>query len=277
MVTRLFDEGDRDIMGRMRSMLQEVITVWHGSSNHAAAASSAAGIVFVRMAGSWRSICKLLDDCSDLHEMEVFSNDAAAILRCLHDASLQAEYILDGDGSRGQSPDDLGTLYLDFEIVERHEMMQKGLTFTSTFARRLAASPLRPKGEAKLQQAFDRIKGAYQQPDGRTRAHWYKGNLPQIAEKLGRKEEHFWLLRSYDSSIHAGPSAALKGPMPAGADLVTVANYLICRTAKRLASAAGIVLSAESAELIEAYPDNMLNVDPGSSDEGEATDHDDTR
>lgn len=269
MGTRLLDDGDRIIITRTDTMIREVIQKWHTPQGKDAAIR-AAGALFVRMAGSWRSTCKLLDGCAGLHEIESFSNDAAAVVRCLHDASLQAEYILAGDSNRSLSPDDLGMLYLDFEIVERHRMMTKGVTFPSTLARHLAASPRRPAGEANLQRDFDRVKGAYLEgASPRTRPHWYKGNLPQIAERLGREEEHFWFLRSFDSSIHGGPLAVLKGPVPAGADLMILANHLICRTAKKLVSASGIELSGESQEVLDARTDDLLNIGPAPSSETE--------
>ncbi len=266
MDTRLLDNDDRIIIARTDEMVREIIQKWHATQGDATG-TRAAGALFVRMAGSWRSLCKLLDGCSDRHEIESFSNDAAAVLRCLHDASLQAEYILAGDSARDLSPDDLGKLYIDFEIVERHRMMTKGVTFSSTLAKRIAASPRRPEGEANLQRDFDRVKDAYKQGDGsKTRMHWYKGNLPQIAEKLDREEEHFWFLRCFDSSIHGGPLAVFSGPVPAGANLMLLSNHIICRTAKRLVSAVGIELSAESIEVLEASSDDVLNIGPGPSE-----------
>lgn len=254
------DNDDRDTIARTDAMIQELIQKWHAAQGKTPAIH-AAGALFVRMAGSWRSICVLLESCKDQHESELVSNDAAAILRCLHDASLQAEYILAGDTRRGLTPDDLGRSYLDFEIVERHRMMTKGLTYPSVFARRLAMSPRRPEGEAKLQKEFDQVKDAYRVgTSSRIRPHWYKGNLNQIAKVLGRGEEHFWFLRSFDSSIHAGPLAVLRGPAPAGADLMIPANHLLCRTAKSLVSAANLVLLGVSAEVLDAGEKDLLNV-----------------
>ena len=99
----------------------------------------------------------------------------------------------------------------------------------------------------------------------RVRNHWYIGNLAEIAAKVGRDEEYFWFLHSFNSSIHGGPLAVFKGPVPSGADLMLLAHHILCRGAKLLASADGIDLTDCSKEVLDATSDDFLNLGGSSS------------
>lgn len=204
---RLLDDADRVIIARVDGMLHEVIPLWYGIASKRPAIGTA-GSLLVRISGSWKSVSKLLDNCSDDREMELLSNDAAVIIRFMHDAALQSEYVLEGDSALGLTSDELGRLYLDYEIVERYLLATEAMKYPSWLSKHLAASPLRPQGEERNREAFDRVKSRYLiGSGGKVRSHWYHGNLAEIAQKVGRKVEYFYFLKLFNSAVHGGPLA----------------------------------------------------------------------
>ncbi len=209
----------------------------------------AAGTLFVHATNCWLCVCKLLRGCANTTEAECFGNGAAAVLRCLHDACLQLEYILKGDAKKQLTSDQLGTLYLNYEHVERFRWMSRIDSFTSDLARHVSGSGKRGVAEPLIKAAYERVEGDYPK-----KTQWYSQALVDIAKILGREEEHFWFLATYNSSVHGGPMAALHGPAPSGADSYIVAKCLLIRAGKALHDAIGASLSDESKEVFEATP-----------------------
>jgi hypothetical protein len=253
-MTRLLDNDDVYVIRRTSDAAAELIQLWHAQCDALPPSQSAAGALFVHGSNCWQCICKLLHNCQSVHEIEALSNGAAAILRSLHDAGIQLEYILMGDRESGKTSDDLGRLYWDYEIVERHRAVSRVDNFGSVLAKRLATSPKRSAAEPHLQMEYERVKSNYP-----TKLHWYRGGLAQLAASIGREEEHFWLLSLYNSSVHGGPTAVRHGPFPSGADLYIIAMNILARAGRMLMSAMGVTLSEAASEIFESESD-ILNL-----------------
>lgn len=177
----MLDDTDKQIRERMDALTAEVIRLWHALLAKSPP-TTATGMLALRCSASWRSICLIVSGCRNAHELELCSNDAAALLRCMHDVCIQAEYIAAGDSSASMTADDLGRLFVEYEHVERHRLATAAVTFRSEVAELIRRSPLRSEGEARNQAEFDRVAPNY--PDKR---HWYRGHLPTWREGSARK------------------------------------------------------------------------------------------
>lgn len=257
----MLDDGDQQIIARMNDLVGEVIRLWHGLLQKEPA-TEATGMLLVRCSASWKSICKILENCHDEDELELCGHDAAALLRCMHDVCLQAEYIAAGDAADGLSADDLGRLFLDYEHVERYRMSNTAVGRSSALADLIRSSPARPAGEARNQAEYDRVKGNYPVKPGKpqVRRQWYPGNLAEVADKLGLKEEYFWFTTILHSSIHGGPMSCRRGPAIQGAGLIVMtAVAIIRRVIDVVVRMNGLELSAASREMMTATKGDLLN------------------
>lgn len=116
------------------------------------------------------------------------------------------------------------TLYVNYAVIERYERAIKTVTRDDDLLKTIAASPLRAEGERQLKARYDAVVGDYTNTKGKVRKQWYpQGNLRPIAEDIGRSDEYFWYTQRFNSSVHAGPLAAMKGS-PAD-DFFTYAAY----------------------------------------------------
>lgn len=252
-VTRLLDSDDEYLIARTTTAARELIQCWHGHQTTMTSGLKAAGTLFVHATNCWLCICKLLRGCANIAEAECFGNGTAAILRSLHDSCLQIEYVLRGDAKKQLTSDQLGTLYLNYEHVERFRWISRIDSFTSDLARHVSGSGKRCAAEPLIKATYERVEGDYP-----NKTQWHSQALVDIAKMLGREEEHFWFLATYNSSVHGGPMAALHGPTPSGADLYIVAKCLLIRAGKILCDAIGASLSDESTEVFESAP-NILD------------------
>lgn len=238
------DYRDREIILRMNELTGEAIRLWYGLLKKSPA-TTAIGALFVRVSASWKSICMILLNCEDANEMRLCSNDVAALVRCMHDVCVQAEYIAAGDPTEGLSADELGQLYLDFEHIERHRMAEKAVMLKSGVAKTIASSPHRPAGEARNQREYDRVKSKY--PDKR---HWYRGTFVELAKKVDREEDEFWFTKLLHSSIHGGPISVVRGATIQGSVSLMVALQIMQRALQLVVKRDGIRLSDRSAEMM---------------------------
>lgn len=250
----MLDNGDKQIRARMDALTGEVIRLWHALLAKSPA-TMATGLLALRCSASWKSVCMILSGCRDADELELCCNDAAALLRCMHDVCIQAEYIAAGDAAASMSADDLGRLFVEYEHVERHRLSTAAVKFPSELASIIRASPLRSEGEARNQAEFDRVAPNY--PDKR---HWYRGSLAELARKIGKEEEHYWYTTELHGSIHGGPLACRRGPPIQGAsNILIIAVSLLRRVLAVVIESNGLVLSMSSAEMMRATAGDLLN------------------
>ena len=108
--------ADEDIFDRVTNeAIREVIQRAHDRLEEDRIAYVLLGFL-VRVASTWRSVAVLWRECP-----ETFAVDAAALLRAMLDAYLQAEYVVhDPEKAAGRA-----TLYLEYEHVERQRAIRK--------------------------------------------------------------------------------------------------------------------------------------------------------
>lgn len=210
--------------------------------------------LFNRIAGSWNSIGVLVDT-DDVKELEARANDCATILRCMYDAYLQAGYI-------ATNPEALGKLYLDYEHVERYRAQKAVVGQNNRLAGIVKSSRLRPDGERRLQESYDRVKDAYANSAGKIRNRWYKKKgVEDLAKAVDKRDEYVWLLKRHNSSVHSGPFATLHGPSTQDAEVIkTIAMMIVIWTARIVVDNDGLQVSDVTKALVRDTPSDFLSM-----------------
>lgn len=188
----------------------------------------------VRTGNSWRSIRTLLDNTEDA---ATFSVDVGTLLRAMYDAYLQAAWIC-RDPSTSNS---LAQDYIDFEHVERFNLMRAVLRHETPLTRRIRASPGRDHGEPQLNEKYDQVKGRYLKQNknkGGNANHrpsvrniWYRGTLADVASKLGSMGEYDFLVRHLHGCVHSSSLAVQKGPLVPAEHQLHWASKIFARVA----------------------------------------------
>lgn len=213
--------------------------------------SSKAILAFaVRLAGSWRSTVTLVKHHPEQHDLRTVSNDCAVILRCMYEAFLQMRWIADGPND----PDKMGQLYLGFEVVENYRLMEIVLSQDDEMSHRVASSPRRTEGQARLRDGYDKAKNDYLRRTGNgVRDHWYPGSLVNLAKDLHASEEYTWLVRMNNSSVHTGPRAMFHNSDAKARQIELLAEMVLMRGLVILKSHYRLSLSSLAAEVIDAH------------------------
>jgi hypothetical protein len=143
----------------------------------------------------------------------VFLVDAAVLLRCMFDAYLQADYIVRDPAKQTER----GARYLEFQHVERYKAEERFFRHKNPLTDVLRNSHRRIAGQTRTRAEFERVKGAFLRKDKgsastgkrahETRDQWYEGNLGQLAEGAGRKDE-------YDTFVYPFSGAYTPVPTP---------------------------------------------------------------
>jgi len=213
------NDPDGDIIdAHVLQVLRLVITQCYDRSKNDAVAR--AQLYFLlRVCNTWQSIRTLSKHSPD---DKVFMVDAGMMLRAMFDAYLQADYVLSDPSRADQRAND----YLDYEHVERHNLMERVMKHNNPLVKRLMASPARPDGEKRAKAAYDRVKGRYftgksrtgrpVKQEHRTRNKWYAGDLSGIARALGREAEYDIILATFHGCVHSSAFAVrLRPPISA--------------------------------------------------------------
>jgi hypothetical protein len=177
----------------------------------------------VREGITCRSIVRLYDQREG---DEAFVLDAAALLRCMFDAYLQAHHIVH-DASKSE---ERATLYLEYQHVERFRARHDILRHDNTATRGAIKSPLKDEGDKRLQQQYDRVKGLF--PGGRnreTRDKWYAGNLGQLAENAGLRDEYDTFIAQFNGAVHSSFYAIQSGDIVRASTALLLAATLTAR------------------------------------------------
>ena len=231
------------------NIAKEVISVAHHAKDKRP--SSRAILAFAtRLAGSWKSIVTLTQHHLDQDSFRAISNDCKAIQRCMYDAYLQMKWIAEGPNNS----DDMGQLYLDFGPVERYRLVELILTLDDGMSRRLANSPRKQEGHARLKEEFDKVKHKYLKSNGRgVCKQWYEGSLDSIAKDLHLSGEYTWLVRTNNSSVHTGPSAMFRVLDLAARTIELLSESIMMRGLEVLSKHYKLNLTGFTKEVIEAY------------------------
>jgi hypothetical protein len=179
--------------------------------------------LLIREANTWRSI-RLLRQHTPEQFCSVFMVDAGTLLRAMFDAYVQADFIFRDPTKRA----DLPTAYLDFEHVERYQMVHKVPRHDNPLTDVLESSAKRPDGEKRLQQEFDRVKAQF----AGTRNKWYKGDLSQLAKAAGKEAEYDTFVTSFSGCVHSSAFAVNYGPMVPEDQVLFLASTFAARVSK---------------------------------------------
>jgi hypothetical protein len=154
--------------------------------------------------------------------------DAATLLRAMFDACFQAEFILSDPAKR----EERAALYLDFEHVERYQMMSKVFRHDNQLTDRLRSSPKKtPEAEKRLQEEYDRVKDRYLRPgNDRKPEKWYKTNLRELAK--GKEDQYDTFVATYQGCVHSSALAVRNGPLVKPEHVLFVASFIVAGVAR---------------------------------------------
>ena len=208
------------------------------------------------IANNWKAVC-VLHGGVDRDEMrDVIANPAAALVRCMYDALLQAMYIAVEPAKSEERASD----YLAFGAVERHQFMERILKGTSALSRQLAGSTKRASSEQAIRVEYGRIKDRFADHHGRVRHHWYPGNLRELAKTVGKDEEYSWYVAYSNSSVHGGVHSVLRGPLvPSGDGSLFAAAAVACQAAQLLVNELPIQVSKECKAFMAEFSEEFCN------------------
>jgi len=210
--------------------------------------------LFGRIGNSWRSVHVMLQGSKGAYELESCANDCAAILRCMLDASLQIAYIL----VQPEEAEERGQLYLDYEHVERYQMVKDVLPLDNPIVKRLRESARRAEAEPRVRAEYERVKGKYTHGKGSIRSQWYPGNLRQLAKAVGKEEEYLLFVKQFSSAIHSGPMATRYGASASTRRAIdATAGKIVAQTAAMLVAHEALFISERSAAILEATPSEI--------------------
>ena len=188
----------------VEQLLVQVIAVSHERSKTDEVARALLCFL-VRVVNSRRSI-RTLRDHSPRDEM--FLVDAGTLLRAMYDAYLQAEYMVaDVREAPNRARD-----YFDFEHVELYKWRQKVLNHDNLLTDGVKLSPDFAEAEKAQEDAYNRVKDRFpigRKPNGKTREHWYPGQLKDIA---GNTDEYDICLWALQGCVHSSALAMREGP-----------------------------------------------------------------
>jgi hypothetical protein len=234
------------IVERIQKLLFAEIIVAH-SRKPRTQAGNALFALLVRNANSWRSINVLVQSCVSEEMFSSIALDCGAIIRCMYDALLQGLFIV-------QDPmrmEERGKLYLEYSHVERYRQSTSLVDQPNSLSQTLSQSKLRAAGEACILAKYKRVESAYRdEGKKRPRNHWYAGNLYQLAEMTGRKDEYQWLINRFHGCVHSGPYAVFNGPGLPGRMTPYIAMSTAAQSAKLFTEHGEVALSSESTELL---------------------------
>ena len=156
-------------------------------------------------------------------------------------------------------PDEMGQLYLDFDAIAQYKLIECKLKLNDAASKRLAGSPRKEEGHARLKARYDAVKHKYPKSDGKgVRNQWYEGSLDRLADDIELTSEYSWMVRKKNSSVHTGSSAIFRntGIDPDTIDYFTVAILMF--SLKFLVGHFGLNLQEYTMAVLDAYTQKPL-------------------
>ena len=241
----IIDKEYQVIFDRLDRILKTVITaVWGQKPPPVEHRVLSKFVIYV--AGNTRVIYRVLSNGESNEEVEAMGNATCALLRCIWDAVIQAEYICH-DPSMLESRARQFEAFRIVEQVSADEALQK---HSNLFSQRLLSSQTRLTNKAAIDAEYLRVKSQYETQDGRMQTKWYKGNLKIWATLVGAADEYLFFASISSSSVHAGPMALTTGPIFQGSALFYFVLNLTARCLKLLVKYGPACLSNEDIKFI---------------------------
>jgi hypothetical protein len=179
-------------------------------------------MLLVREVNTWKTIRFLMRQAAK-EFAESVTIDVGTLLRAMFDAYLQGHYVIH-DPSQQQAR---AELCLNYEHVERFNRVNRTLRHDNPMTDRLKTSPLRSEGDARNQEAYDRVKGDYLMPNGRIRHTWYPGDLYRLADDAGKADEYDTFVSSLHGCVHSSVFTLRYGP-PTPNNVTTLLASTLC-------------------------------------------------
>lgn len=253
------DAIDKGMIEFVERAISDVLKELH--NRHTASTKMRAVLsLTLHAANTWKAMSILMSESEEPNLRAALHNPITVLLRSFYDAIIQAAFIVKDPAEAESRARD----YLDFEHVERKKYMEHVLLGKSPLSRRIANSPKRADGEARIRVKFEEVKGRYSSGKGNsgTRNHWYKGSLHDLAKKTGREDEYRWYCTFSNSSVHAGPLAVKWGPQaPVRGYLVWVLVPLGLQMVKLARDSCGLSLSVEVDHAIAEFSTGVVHFD----------------
>jgi hypothetical protein len=165
--------------------------------------------------------------------------EAPLLVRALLELSMQLSYLL-------QDPELRAEQYLDFAHVSKYEQIQAIIKQPTGFiSRKLAYSPNRLSGEARLKREYDRVKNKFMRKSSRTWDNWYCMKVRDLAVKLGRLPEYNLWYKMCSAWGHGDPFESSVGLSIKPLQLYQIALGFYGGMLLTIAEAKKILLSSE--------------------------------
>ena len=203
---------DELLINNFERVFRDAITCIHTRANDPVASCLLA--FALRCANSWKSIVVLRRQRCDTTLLDI-----AAILRCMIEASFQAEYVIKDPSAAT----DLAKEFFEFEAVELWRRRRQLIGHGTNLGNRLANSPRRTASEPECKAAFLAVKKKFlkktapatisHDDDRNCRMHWYEPNVGNLAKKINREAEYDGLYTALSGAVHSS-STAVYGKLP---------------------------------------------------------------
>jgi hypothetical protein len=185
--------------------------------------------------------------------------DAATLVRASFEAYLQAAFIAHDPESRQQ----LGRDYLDFEHIERYELVTRILKHDTYIAERLRSSPCRPEGQKRAKKQYEKVRQRYLTRKGdRLRDRWYSGDLRSVARAVGVESEYDLLVYAFHPYVHSSAYGVRLGPPVEPQYVETLASIIAARTAKVALDYLGMRLDGPNQTVLDTLAEGSMGGPP---------------
>ena len=129
-------------------------------------------------------------------------HEAPILLRAKFEVSAQFEFLMQDVEPRSDQ-------FMDYANVSRYKRQLDVVKDSKgPISERVASSPLRPEGEPRLREAYDRVRHRFQTKKGKDWNNWHGMTLSALSREIGwEREYHLWY-RSFSHWVHSDPSRA---------------------------------------------------------------------
>ena len=230
----------------MREALEKTIQLIHERAKKDVVARALLYLL-VRVANTRRTIDVLWQALRDAYP-ETFMVDGGTLLRAMFDAYLQAAFITYEPGKQQER----ASLYLDFEHIKKRQLSEKLLKHDTMISRTLKDSPLRPEGEQRVKEQYDRVKDRY---PGNWPSKWYQGNLWKLAKDIGMEADYDLFVSPYNGCVHSSADAVRLGPPMSPEHICTMISIIASRMVQVALQYMGKRLEPSYQAIIDANAD----------------------
>lgn len=173
-------------------------------------------------------------------------------IRVMFEIVIQLEYILKEPATRS-------TLYLEYEHITRYKWSEYIAKHSDgPIAKRLASSPMRPEGEKRNKEIYDRVRPMFMHKEGKRKgrlaSNWYMMRIDELANELGYGGEYRLVYKACSAWAHGDPSRTHGGDIFQNPKFVfEICTSFYVRMLNRIAQAGKVILTNEQVEFLDIY------------------------